>query len=172
MGDGRVAVRGHAVTDCADALRDLILAGDLLPGEQVRQEEMAREFGISRVPLREALRVLASEGLLAHRPHQGYFVAKLSVEDLGQIDALLGFLEVELMRTVRWPTESAVEALREINRTFVEAGRLGDVVGLNRLNRELHTAIFRLSPAETLPGRDSTVLGPVGAVPAAARRYY
>jgi DNA-binding GntR family transcriptional regulator len=112
----------------------------------MRQEEMAGVLGISRVPLREALRVLTSEGLLTHRPHQGYFVTRLSADEVEQIHNLLEFLETELLRTVRWPTEDEVARLRAINREIAMAAHERDVAAVNRLNRALHRAIFLLSP--------------------------
>ncbi|WNF01145.1 GntR family transcriptional regulator [Streptomyces luomodiensis] len=138
----------RSVAAVVDRLREQILDRVLMPGEPIRQEEMARRLGISRVPLREALRVLTTEGLLTHRPHQGYFVAQLSVEALRQIHALLEFLETELIRTARWPDDEELAELRTINATMAHAARVGDVAAVNRLNRQLHNRIFALSPQE------------------------
>ncbi|MEV5776756.1 GntR family transcriptional regulator [Streptomyces antimycoticus] len=138
----------RSVAAVVDRLREQILDRTLMPGEPIRQEEMARRLGISRVPLREALRVLTTEGLLTHRPHQGYFVAQLSVGALRQIHALLEFLETELIRTVRWPDDEELAELRSINATMAHADRAGDVAAVNRLNRELHNRIFALSSQE------------------------
>ncbi|MGQ4601127.1 GntR family transcriptional regulator [Nocardia sp. R6R-6] len=139
-------VQNRSVADVINRLRDMIINRALLPGQQIRQEEMARVLGISRVPLREALRVLTTEGLLTHRPHQGYFVTRLNAEELGQIHNLLEFLETELIRTVRWPTGDEVTRLRGINREIATAAVARDVSAVNRLNRVLHREIFQLSP--------------------------
>ena len=56
-----------------DALRDLIVSGELLPGTKVREHALCARFGISRTPLREALKVLASEGLVQLMPRRGAF---------------------------------------------------------------------------------------------------
>ncbi|HJQ48769.1 MAG TPA: GntR family transcriptional regulator [Amycolatopsis sp.] len=138
--------QNRSVAGVINRLRDMIINRNLLPGQQIRQEEMARVLGISRVPLREALRVLTTEGLLTHRPHQGYFVTRLSTEELDQIHNLLEFLETELIRTVRWPSGDEVAQLRAINREIAKAADERDIAAVNRLNRALHRAIFRLSP--------------------------
>ena len=57
------------------AIKQRILRGDLLPGEQLRQEKLAADLGISRMPLREALLILANQGLLDHGTEQGFVVA-------------------------------------------------------------------------------------------------
>jgi DNA-binding GntR family transcriptional regulator len=142
--------RVRTVAAVLDQLRGLILNRELLPGEQIRQEEMARVLGVSRVPLREALRVLASEGLLTHRQHQGYFVAKMSVPNLEQIHTLLEFLETELIRTLRWPSDEELAGLRAINERIMAAARDSDIPTVNQLNRELHAIIFGLSPLDVL----------------------
>jgi DNA-binding GntR family transcriptional regulator len=117
-----------------------------MPGQQIRQNEMAAALQVSRVPLREALRVLAGEGLLVHRPHQGYFVAKLSAEQFRQIVFLLDYLETELIRTVRWPVPEELDTLRSLNARVLEAADENDLATVTDLNRRLHFAIFRLSP--------------------------
>jgi DNA-binding GntR family transcriptional regulator len=96
--------------------------------------------------LREALRVLAAEGLLTHRLHQGYFVTRLSAEELEQIHNLLEFLETELIRTVRWPTDDEISRFRALNREITDGAEKRDISAVNRLNRELHRQIFHLSP--------------------------
>lgn len=146
--DAPPAQNERSVAAVLDRLRSQILDRTLMPGEQIRQEDMARRLGISRVPLREALRVLTTEGLLNHRPHQGYFVAKLSAADLRQIHTLLEFLETELIRSVQWPNDEQLAELRSINATMAEAARVGDLAAVNRLNRTLHNRIFALSSLE------------------------
>lgn len=141
---------GRTVAAVLDQIRSLIVNRELQPGEQIRQEEMAGLLGVSRVPLREALRVLASEGLLTHRPHQGYFVTKMSTENLEQIHTLLEFLETELLRTIRWPTDEEVAGLRRLNAEYAKAAEAGDALAMSRCNKELHGRIFDLSPLEVI----------------------
>lgn len=73
-GTGAALLASGRVTD---ALRDAILAGKLRPGSRVRQEELANEFGISRIPVREALRQLESEGLVILVPNSGAWISRL-----------------------------------------------------------------------------------------------
>lgn len=65
-----------------DQLRTLILDGSLGIGVQLKQEALARKFGVSRIPVREALKRLEAEGLVAHTAHQGSVVASRSIDDL------------------------------------------------------------------------------------------
>ncbi|MEU6381754.1 GntR family transcriptional regulator [Streptomyces sp. NPDC046909] len=140
-----------SVASVIDQLRAMIVGRRLLPGVQIRQEEMAHVLGISRVPLREALRVLTTEGLLTHRPHQGYFVTRLSALELNQIHSLLEFLETELIRTIRWPTDDEVTRLRALNQRIGRAAADGDLSLVTGLYLELHiTGIFQLSPLTLL----------------------
>ena len=77
------AVMGTLSADTvADSLRELILDGTLGVGLQLRQEELARRFGVSRIPVREALGRLQAEGLVEHFANRGSVVAGRSVEDL------------------------------------------------------------------------------------------
>lgn len=72
-GNGAALASGRVT----DALRDAILSGRLRPGSRVRQEELAEEYGISRIPVREALRQLESEGLVILVPNSGAWISKL-----------------------------------------------------------------------------------------------
>lgn len=142
--------RPDTVSTAVAVLRKQVLHCELMPGQQIRQDVMAAALGVSRVPLREALRVLAGEGLLVHRPNQGYFVAKLSADEFRQIVFLLEYLETELIRTLRWPTDDEIAALRTLNAQVLAAARGSDLATVTDLNRRLHFMVFRLSPQELL----------------------
>jgi DNA-binding GntR family transcriptional regulator len=127
-------------------LREMIVAGALLPGEQIRQQEVADELGVSRVPLREALNVLARQGLLVHRPHQGYFVAKRLPMELAQVRRMLQMLEDELLKSLEWPDDARLAELEELNAQMLVHAERTDWMGMLPLNRRFHFRIFELSP--------------------------
>ena len=137
---------GNAMKVALQALKTMIVNGELSPGEQIRQEEMAEQLSVSRVPLREALNVLADQGLLFHRLHQGYFVTKRAPGEYAQILRMLHLLENELMVTIRWPDEADSDALRQLNEHMRAAVKATDVRQLIQLNRQFHFRIFSLSP--------------------------
>jgi DNA-binding GntR family transcriptional regulator len=69
----------------ADAIRLAIIQGQLVPGQTLGQEELARQFGLSRAPIREALRHLEAEGLIVSYPHRGAAVAVLTADDVEEV---------------------------------------------------------------------------------------
>jgi DNA-binding GntR family transcriptional regulator len=127
-------------------IKDMILNGELNPGEQIRQEEMALKLAVSRVPLREALNVLADQGLLYHRPHQGYFVTKRDPGQYAQIRRMLHLLENELMATIAWPDTEELNRLRQLNEQMQHCVDAADIQQLIEWNQQFHFAIFGLSP--------------------------
>jgi DNA-binding GntR family transcriptional regulator len=126
-------------------LRGRIARGQLLPGEQIRQEEMAEEFGVSRVPLREALTILADQGLLEHHLNRGYFVAKRMPEELYQLHCMLDLLETELIKSMDWPTRDEVGELRSLNRQMSALASRPDWTDMIALNRQFHFKVFGLT---------------------------
>lgn len=134
------------MTRALQGLKTLIINGDLNPGEQIRQEEMAEQLKVSRVPLREAMNVLADQGLLHHRPHQGYFVTKRAPAERAQINRMLHLMETELMMTLRWPDETTLASLRALNDQMRGFVKRADIGGLIQANRQFHLRIFSLSP--------------------------
>ncbi|CAN5516225.1 GntR family transcriptional regulator [soil metagenome] len=142
----------RAMEQALARLRHMVISGQLGPGEQVRQEEMALQFGVSRMPLREALHVLAQQGLLVHRRNQGYFVAKRAQAEVAQIVRMLHLLETELMNTMRQPPAALAAALRKLNRQMHACINTSDWTPLIALNREFHFRIFDLSPNKLILG--------------------
>lgn len=125
------------------ALRADILAGVLAPGDQVVQETLAERYGVSRVPLREALKALEAEGQVVYYPHRGYFVAELSVADLEEVYRLRQLLEAEaITAAVPLLDDADIEALGDLLHEVDETGRLGDVLGMADANRRFHFALF------------------------------
>jgi DNA-binding GntR family transcriptional regulator len=129
----------------AAQIRGLIIDRVLLPGEKIRQVELAERIGVSRSPLREALRTLESEGVVAYEINRGYVVARLDDDDLAQIHRMRAFLEDELLRTVKRPDAAVLNDLRDLNEKMmvaIDEGNIGEVL---RYNREFHFTIFDLS---------------------------
>lgn len=131
-------------------LREMIVSGVLLPGEQIRQQEVADLLKVSRVPLREALNVLASQGMLLHRPHQGYFVAKRLPMELAQVRRMLQLLEDELMLSLSWPDSASLDELSALNASMLEHAGRQEWMGMLGLNRQFHFRIFALSPYQLI----------------------
>jgi len=82
----------------ADALRHKIMSGELAEGSSLRQDALAAEFGISRIPLREALVQLEGEGLVRIIPHKGAVVSELSIDEISELFMLRGLLEPLLLK--------------------------------------------------------------------------
>lgn len=95
-------MKGLAVTtvaeQAADALRRKILSGELAEGVSLRQDALAAEFGISRIPVREALVQLEGEGLVKIVPHKGAVVSGLSIEEINELFMLRSLLEPVLLK--------------------------------------------------------------------------
>jgi len=134
----------------ADHLRELITRGTLPPGLQLRQMELAERFNASRVPLREALKLLSAEGIVEHDPNRGFFVAPLSSNEARQLYRIRHLLERELLVTVTWPSTAQVAGLRTRLTGLEAALEKQDAAGWLEHHREFYRAIFDLSPEKVL----------------------
>ncbi|MDQ4110205.1 MAG: GntR family transcriptional regulator [Actinomycetota bacterium] len=139
-----------AAEAAAESIREMIRRRELLPGEPVRQQDMAERLEVSRVPIREALNSLQKEGLLRHVRNRGYFVAKLSSAQLGQIYLMRELLETALLSEIVWPDDDAIDALAAINSELASAAEKEQPGRVATLNREFHEAIFSLSPLDLI----------------------
>lgn len=127
-------------------LRKLIASGSLQPGQQIVQDTLAATLGVSRVPLREALKVLEGEGQVTYHPHRGYFVANLSVDDLTEVYRIRALLEAEaLSHAIPLLSDDDIDLLQELADHVVESGKSDDVSAVSESNRRFHFAMFEAS---------------------------
>ena len=124
----------------ADYLRDAILSGQIGPGQRVRQEDVAGRFGASRLPVREALRMLEAEGLIEHETNKGARVPRL---DMHQVDVIYKMRErlepLALSESIPYLTEGDLSRLDHIQ-TQIESN--SDVGRFLELDRELHLLTY------------------------------
>jgi len=138
-----VAPTGYvSKTDMVAALiRQLIITGELPAGEQLRQRDLAQRFGVSQTPVREALRMLASEGLVVGDTHRGFSVVEPEdgpVEENFQIRAALESLGASL--AARKIDAGGIDALRALNDQMRALG--DDDPRYANLNRAFHFTVY------------------------------
>src|SRR5262245_28054724 len=108
------------------ALRERILRGDYPEGEPLRQDAIADELGVSRIPVREALRQLEAEGLVTFSPHRGAVVSSLSLEEIDELFELRADIECDLLRrAIPRMTEEQLERATDVLDEFQEALEAG-----------------------------------------------
>ncbi|MGW5381216.1 GntR family transcriptional regulator [Nocardia sp. NPDC003963] len=149
-GDTAPADRGRdgerAATRVVEEIERLIVTGELLPGQPIRQVLMAERLGVSRLPIREALRQLAAAGLVDHEHNVGYTVARLQQSDFDQIYLMRAALEREIIATLPRFTEEALAEVRRLGDLVVDAAERGDLLAMRLHNHAFHFAVFDRSP--------------------------
>ena len=146
-----------------DAIRRDIIAGELTPGARVTEASLAQRYDVSRVPVREALRGLASEGFIDSRPHVGSRVAPIPVHDADDLFAVREALEVATARSAArraaalysgdespedwWRIRRQIATLLDAGDAHVAEGDLDPLVGIND---QIHIAVAELSGSATL----------------------
>jgi DNA-binding GntR family transcriptional regulator len=134
---------GTAAEHAVESLRRTLIAGELKPGERVRQEEIAERLGLSLAPVREALAVLEQEGQLTYQPRRGYFVTELDLADLREIYGLRRLVEGRAARgALPLLDEDAHERIALAARDCAEAVGRGDVTAELEANRRFHFAVL------------------------------
>lgn len=132
--------------EVAERLRQRIYAHELPPGTWIDEQKLAEQYGISRTPLREALKVLASEGLVELKPRRGCYVTEISRQDLDDIFPLIAMLEGRCAaEAVRRSRSADIAALRAIHDTLEAAARDGQIEAFFEANQAFHKKIQALS---------------------------
>lgn len=127
----------------ADELRRRIVSGQLKEGEQIRQELIAGELGVSRIPVREALKQLEAEGFLTIHSHRGAVVSKLSIDEIAELFDLRAVLETWVLGlAIPRMTDADLQQAEAILRKMIANDRIDQ---WGSLNWEFHMALYRPS---------------------------
>jgi DNA-binding GntR family transcriptional regulator len=132
-------------------LRNMIMEGELRPGSRISESRLCTRFGVSRTPLREALKVLSVEGLVRLLPNKGSTVVRVTQKQVEETLAILGALEALAgeLACARIDKES-IGRIKSTHRQMVEHFSHGEKLPYNTLNRTIHEAIFEAADNQML----------------------
>ncbi|MEM6679084.1 MAG: GntR family transcriptional regulator [Pseudomonadota bacterium] len=134
-----------------DALRQMIIEGALPPGEKINERELCERFAVSRTPMREAINLLAAEGLVSVTPHRGASVTPVTLEEIEEAFPVMGALEAltgEL--AAARATEAEIATVRALHEAMVRHHRAGERVEYFRVNEAIHDALLDAARNPTL----------------------
>lgn len=130
----------------AQQLRDLIFAGELLPGAFVDETRLCEQLAISRTPLREALKVLAAEGLIRHEPRRGSFVSEVTEQDLDEIFPVIALLEGRCaFEAAMQASDADIAALEGLHQQLASSAQQGLIPAYYAANYAIHEAIIAIA---------------------------
>ncbi len=137
--------------ELADRLREMIVQGELEPGAKIPERELCEAFNVSRTPLREALKVLASEGFVILTPNRGAAVSKLTRADIEEAFPVIGALEAlagEL--ACANATDDEIAHIARLHARMAAHHAAGERAPYFRLNEQIHDAIAAAARNPTL----------------------
>src|ERR1700740_2655173 len=128
----------------ADKLRDQIIRGEIAEGTQLRQDAIATQYKVSRIPVREALRQLDAEGLITIVPNRGAVVPALSPEDIEELFSIRALLEPEVLglSIPRLTEQDFSEAEAVLRRYVSELRREDHLAAWGRLNGKFNSILY------------------------------
>jgi len=132
--------------DIADIIREKIFEHELKPGAWVNEKELTEELQISRTPLREAIKVLAAEGLITMKLRRGAYVTEVETSDVSNIFQVISILEAQAAFDVaKNATENELEILDRIHTRLEKAAADRDIDGFFELNQKFHDLIQKFA---------------------------
>lgn len=135
----------------AEQMRAAIYNGYYKPGEWLRQERLAQDLGVSQMPVREALKELAAEGLIEHVPYRGARVLVFSIDDILDLYSHRAFLESRAAFTAAEViTDEELAVIKDLQAEVEKHGAPEAVVKYRELNRQFHQLIYLSSRHEYL----------------------
>ncbi len=142
-----------------EALRDAIISGNISSGSRISEPELAERFGISRTPIREAFRQLASEGYLTIRPRKGAVVTAYNPKDISEFYAIKSILEGYAARLAcNRLSDKDIDRLEQINAKLSELSAQGDVKLFFKTHNDFHDLFIKAADNEKLREMISTLV--------------
>ena len=137
-----VIIRKSLHGELVPLLRDLIIGGELLPGDKIPEQSLCERFGVSRTPLREALKVLAAEGLLQLSVNRGAMVARISAREIDELFPIMGAMEALAgeLACARM-TDDELMQVQKLHDEMVAHYQRQEWGPYIRLNRAIHDAL-------------------------------
>jgi DNA-binding GntR family transcriptional regulator len=128
----------------AEQIEALVLSGELLPGSRLDEQGLAQRFQVSRTPVREALRQLASSGLIELKPNRGAFVATVTPERLEEMFVAMAELEATCARLAAMSmTPVERRGLQRLHETMAGLAERGDIEGFRAANETFHGLVYQ-----------------------------
>jgi DNA-binding GntR family transcriptional regulator len=146
-----LGARPHLADEVASHIRDLIMSGQLQPGEFIRLDRIAEELGVSVTPVREALQALRAEDMVLLEPRRGYLVSPLHRQDLEDLFRMQSELTGELVvRATKQLSEGDLRTLAGMHAEIEQTVTLPSAPGLALLEHQFHREINRLAQSRKL----------------------
>lgn len=145
--------RHTLVGTAVNALRQRIIDGEFQEGESLNQVTIAREYAISRIPLREAMRQLEAEGLLVFEPGKGAVVSSLSLNEVREVIDLRAKIEPDLLaKSIPLLTSADLEQTNGILDEYENAFKRGDIATWGEFNWRFHSTLYAPSACRITMG--------------------
>jgi len=146
-------VRRSLHDEVASRVRDMIIEGALEPGARIYEEQLAKTLGVSRTPMREALKTLASEGLIDLQAARGAVVKRFSQKDVRDMLDVLAVLESFAARLAcKEASDDQIAELRDLHDRMVAFFKAKNRLEYYKLNQDFHSGVLRLSGNAALQG--------------------
>ena len=139
--------------EVAERLRTQIFAHDFPPGSWLDEQSLAEQYGISRTPMREAIKVLAAEGLITMKLRRGAYVTEVNQADLAQIFTVLSLLESESAKTAAlYATESDLNRLDDLHLKLEKAAADRDLEQFFEIDVRFHDLLLEITANPWMTG--------------------
>lgn len=139
-------------------IRDMIIEGTLMPGTRINEGQVGASLGVSRTPLREAIKTLASEGLVEIVPAKGAVVRQFAESDIREILEVLKALEQTAARLAcKSATDAAIKKIAQMHKRMLALYEAKNRLAYFKLNQSIHTAIVQASGNSVLAQTHDTL---------------
>ncbi|WP_291694443.1 GntR family transcriptional regulator [Bradyrhizobium sp.] len=170
--DSRIP-RKNLHDELAGLIRNMIIERELIPGKRIREQALCTRFGVSRTPLREALKVLSVEGLVQLLPNRGAIVVRITPDQADDVIGLLGLLEAFASdRICGHINDAGIAAIRALHEHMVEHLERDEKQPCIALDRAIRRAMIEAAENETLAEIHQMLEARLGSVLSVARNLF